>query len=104
MVLVEGMATGVPVIASDIAQIAEVVNRNGENGFLVRPGDLAATVAALRTITADPGRGRAVGSRGRGRVLADYTLERMIGGCVDVYEIAIARRGAVGPAGAARPS
>lgn len=105
MVLVEAMATGVPVIASDIAQIAEVVNRNGENGFLVRPGDLAGTVSALRTITVDPARGRAVGSRGRERVLADYTLERMIGGCVDVYEIAIARHGAsLGPAGAPRPS
>ena len=104
MVLVEAMASGVPVIASDIAQISEVVDRNGENGFLVRLADVGGTVAALRTILSDPERGRAVGERGRERVLADYTLERMIERCVDVYEIAIARHLAASGLGASEPS
>lgn len=91
MVLVEAMASGVPVVATNIEQIAEVVDRDGENGFLVRTADVAGTVAALRTIISDPERGRVVGERGRERVLADYTLERMIERCVEVYEIAIAR-------------
>lgn len=94
MVLVEAMAVGVPVVASDIQQIAEVIGRSGENGFLVRTADLSGTVAALRAILSDPELGRAVGERGRQRVLGEYTLERMVERCVEVYEIAIARHAA----------
>jgi glycosyltransferase involved in cell wall biosynthesis len=39
MSLVEGMSRGLPVIASDVAAVPELV-RNGENGILVEPGDV----------------------------------------------------------------
>jgi glycosyltransferase involved in cell wall biosynthesis len=89
MVLVEAMASGVPVVASRIEQIAEVVDREGENGFLVRPADPAGAAAVLRSLLAEPERARDVGAAGRARVLAEYTLARMIDGCVEVYEKAI---------------
>jgi glycosyltransferase involved in cell wall biosynthesis len=89
MELVEAMASGVPVVASRIEQIAEVVDCDGENGFLVRTANVSETVVALRTILSDPGRARAVGERGRERVLAGYTLEQMVEETVAVYQLAI---------------
>jgi glycosyltransferase involved in cell wall biosynthesis len=89
MVLVEAMASGVPVVASRIEQIAEVVDREGENGFFIRPADPVGTAAVLWSLLTNPERARQVGAAGRERVLAKYTLERMIDGCVEIYEKAI---------------
>src|SRR5262249_50086168 len=47
LVLVEAMASGVPVVASDIAGYREVV-RNGLDGMLVPPGDPQALATAVR--------------------------------------------------------
>jgi glycosyltransferase involved in cell wall biosynthesis len=89
LVLVEAMASGLPVVASRIPQIAEVVDREGENGFLVRPADPAGTTTVLRSLLTEPEHARRVGAAGRERVLAEYTIARMIVGCVEVYEKAI---------------
>lgn len=60
--LVEAMAAGVPVIASDIAGYGEVV-RDRLDGILVPPGDAGALAAALREVLADPElAGRLVGA------------------------------------------
>ncbi len=91
MVLVEAMASGIPVVATDIEQIAEVVDRDGENGFLIPAADPDATAVALRALLSDPARARTVGERGRERVLGEYTLERMVERTVAVYELAIER-------------
>jgi glycosyltransferase involved in cell wall biosynthesis len=50
--LFEYMACGVPVVASNCGQIAEVV-RDGSNGLLVPPGDLEAMVAACDRLLRD---------------------------------------------------
>jgi phosphatidyl-myo-inositol alpha-mannosyltransferase len=54
MVLLEAMAAGVPVIASDIDGYAEVVDP-GVDGLLVSPGDPVALAAALDYLLGDPG-------------------------------------------------
>ncbi|MEP6811355.1 MAG: glycosyltransferase family 4 protein [Actinomycetota bacterium] len=90
MVLVEAMACGVPVVATAIDQIAEVVDGNGENGILVPLADVDATASALRALIDDPEAAKLIGARGRERILAEYTLERMVERTVAVYELAIA--------------
>jgi D-inositol-3-phosphate glycosyltransferase len=49
MSVLEAMAFGVPVVASAIFGLPELID-HGHNGFLFRPGDLAETTTALRTV------------------------------------------------------
>ena len=65
IVLVEAMAAGLPVVASDIPGYDEVVT-DGVDGFLVPPRDPEALARAVGTILDDPGRGGApLGGRAR---------------------------------------
>ena len=52
-VVLEAFAAGVPVIASDLGGLREIV-RDGENGALFRAGDAAALRATIASIAADP--------------------------------------------------
>ncbi|MBW3615589.1 MAG: glycosyltransferase family 4 protein [Actinobacteria bacterium] len=63
-VVVEGMASGVPVVASALGGLPEVL---GEAGVLVPPDDVEALAAALRSLAADPERARRLGRLGRQR-------------------------------------
>ena len=69
-VYLEAMACGLPVIACAGSGAAEVV-REGENGFLVRPGDVKALTAVLRTVLQDGERRRRVGEEARRYVLRE---------------------------------
>jgi glycosyltransferase involved in cell wall biosynthesis len=88
LVLPQAMACSLPVVASRIGGITEVVDRPGENGLLVAPGDLGALVEAMRLLASDDDLRRRLGNAARDRVLAEYTLERMTERTVAVYELA----------------
>jgi 2-deoxystreptamine N-acetyl-D-glucosaminyltransferase/2-deoxystreptamine glucosyltransferase len=53
-VLIEGMAAGLPVIASQVGGIPNLIDQ-GVNGILVPPGDAAALAAAITRVLAEPG-------------------------------------------------
>lgn len=53
MKLFEYMASGSPLVASDLPSTAEII-RDGENGLLYPPGDKSALIAALRRLRDDP--------------------------------------------------
>jgi glycosyltransferase involved in cell wall biosynthesis len=66
LVVLEAMAAGVPVIASRVSGIPEVVV-DGETGWLVPPEDPAALAAALAAVLADPAEAARRGEAGRRR-------------------------------------
>ncbi len=73
--LMEALASGVPVVASRLSGIPELVE-DGVTGFLVPEGDAAALAAAIRSAHDDPGRAAAMAAAGRERVLDAYELTR----------------------------
>lgn len=67
-VVLEAMAAGLPVVASDVGAIGELV---GDSGELVQPDDPEQLAAALRRL-ADPERRRSLGARALERVRESY--------------------------------
>lgn len=73
--VIEALRAGVPVVASALAEIAEVVD-DGRTGRLVPPDDAAALATAVR-LTVAPGAQRTLGDAGRAVFAARYGLDRM---------------------------
>lgn len=63
-VFLEAMAAGLPVIASQLTQIHEVVS-DGETGFLIPSGDRHALARTIRHLIENPILGRQMGEKGR---------------------------------------
>lgn len=71
----EYMAAGLPLVASDIGQISEVIS-DGRTGLLVTPGDVAGLAAAIERLHRRPDLARAIGRAGRTQVQQRYTWKR----------------------------
>lgn len=63
-VLVEAMAAGKPVVASNVGGIPDLVH-HGQNGFLVEPGDVNGLAAAIGKLLVDDNLRREMGKRGQ---------------------------------------
>jgi colanic acid/amylovoran biosynthesis glycosyltransferase len=73
VVLMEAMACGIPVVASDISGIPELVEHE-RTGLLVPPGDPAALAEALARVHWDPELARRLAADGRARVLREHDV------------------------------
>jgi rhamnosyl/mannosyltransferase len=96
IVALEAMATAKPVIIADIPGVREVIE-NGREGLLadpVNPRDLA---AKIRRLLADPEGRRAMGQRGREKVLASFDIEKVTDQIEILYETILDRRRAPMP-------
>ncbi|MBW3542632.1 MAG: glycosyltransferase, partial [Planctomycetes bacterium] len=82
--LMEAMAAGVPVVASDIPPNRELVV-DGETGFLVRVGDSAGFTQFTDRILADAVLARRLGEAGRRRMREEFSVERMVARHIDLY-------------------
>lgn len=71
--LMEAMAAQLPVVASSLSGIPELVEHGGM-GLLVEPGNPEALAEAIRQILSDPEQAEKMGRRGRERVLDQFAL------------------------------
>jgi glycosyltransferase involved in cell wall biosynthesis len=69
--IMEGSACGIPVVASRLSGIPELVE-DGKQGLLVPPGDAGALAAALEALHADPALRLALGREGRAKVVSEF--------------------------------
>lgn len=75
--LMEAMAAGLPVVASAIDGITELIN-DGVDGRLVPPGDIATLAIALKRILDDAPGAEQMGGQARRAAIERFSLERMI--------------------------
>jgi glycosyltransferase involved in cell wall biosynthesis len=75
IVLMEAMASRVPVVTTGIAGIPELVE-DGISGFIVPPGDSDSLAMRLRQLLDDPAMRRRFGEAGRVRVAAEFDITR----------------------------
>lgn len=85
LVLLEAMARRVPVIASRVSAIPEVVV-HGETGLLVAPRDVDALAAAMTRLLADHALRQHMGLLGAARLEERFSVERMARETIAVYE------------------
>ena len=83
IVLLEAMAAGVPIVASDIHGFKKVVERNVQ-GLLVEPRNHRALAAALYALARDPDLRHELGDAGRTRA-PEFSWERVTERIVDFY-------------------
>ena len=78
-VVVEGMLSEKPVIATRAGAIPEIIS-DGETGLMVEPGDANALAAAISTTLAEPERAVTLGTAARRAVQGRFSLEALSGG------------------------
>jgi len=83
-VVLESMACGVPVIASEIADNAFIV-RNGETGFLFPVGDVKALTSHAARLLTDSDERTRIGAAARRRIVSDFSLEAAAGKLDTIY-------------------
>lgn len=82
--LLEQMALGLPVVASGVDGVPEVVEP-GKTGVLVPPSAPAALAKALKDLAGDAGRRAALGAAAHAAVVEKFTVRRMLDEYQDAY-------------------
>jgi glycosyltransferase involved in cell wall biosynthesis len=75
--VLEAMATGLPVVATDVGSVRDMVE-DGRSAFVVPPGDRDALSQAISALVADRERARSFGERGRRIVLERFSVGTMV--------------------------
>jgi N-acetyl-alpha-D-glucosaminyl L-malate synthase BshA len=90
LVALEAMACGLPVVASAVGGLPEVI-ADGETGFLCPMGDVTAMAAAVRRLLDDPGARSRLGAAARRRAETQFRLDPAVDRYVDIYRRVLAR-------------
>jgi glycosyltransferase involved in cell wall biosynthesis len=90
-VLLEAMASGLPVVASGVGGVPDIV-RDGQTGFLVAPDDVSGFAAALAGLVKNPWLRKEMGASARAFVEEHHSLHRLPNYLVGLYQRALAGR------------
>jgi glycosyltransferase involved in cell wall biosynthesis len=85
--LLEAMALGLPIVATRVGGVAELV-RDGIDGFITESGDTAALGAALTKLARDPETRSRMAAAARGHVQTSFTPEACVPKIVECYRTA----------------
>jgi glycosyltransferase involved in cell wall biosynthesis len=85
MAVLEAMASGLPVVATRVGGVPELV-RDGETGILVPADDPAALAAAVERLAGDRSLRSRLGEAGFTRVTTEFSLDRAVSETVRLYE------------------
>lgn len=85
LTVVEAMAAGLPIVASNVGGITETVVP-GETGVLEVPSAMDAFTQHLLKLSSDPDRRARYGAAGRERVAENYSRQRLVEAFLDVIE------------------
>jgi len=84
LTVIEAMASGVPVLATAVDGIKEIV-RHGENGWLVKSLDRGALVKAMLTLLRDQSLRRQLAGEGRREAIAHFSTKRFLSEVEQLY-------------------
>ena len=98
LTVIEAMACGVPVVASDVGGVPELVVE-GETGLLLDVGDARGMAEAIVALLDDAGRRREMATAGVARVASGFTLERQVDAYLGWYAEILAEQPARGARG-----
>jgi glycosyltransferase involved in cell wall biosynthesis len=87
-VVVEAMAAGLPVVGVRGGGVAEIVE-HGATGLLAAPDDARELARCIEQLAGDPERRRKMGTAGRQRAEARYSIAACTAGILRVYEMAM---------------
>jgi glycosyltransferase involved in cell wall biosynthesis len=93
--LLEAMAAGLPVIASAVGGVPEIVD-DDRTGLLVKAGNCRVLAERLCQLMADPSRGGRIGDAARREVASRFSFDRMVAAFEQVYVDELTRRGVIG--------
>ncbi len=91
MVILEAMAHGLPVVASNIGGLPEIVD-DGVTGLLFQPGNAEELAEAMQLLWNDPRRCREMGRMGREKAVREYSGEVHYQKLMAIYRKAIKRK------------
>lgn len=86
IVQIEAMACGTPLVCTELGTGTTFVNRHGETGLVVPPGDAPALAAAINRILTDVDLQAQMGAAGRERAAAEFAAPIMIQRTIEFYE------------------
>ncbi len=89
--LIEALAAGRPVVATEVGGVRDVVE-DGVSGYCVASGDINAFARRIADLIADPGKRVEFGAKGREAVRVKFSKERLIEDMAKLYEEAVLPR------------
>ena len=95
LVVLEAMSLGIPIVASRISALPEMVS-DGVEGFLVEPNDVSSLALRVNQLLADDGLRRKMGAAARKRFSKHYSIDSSYSRLMEIYESAIRSAGGVG--------
>lgn len=84
MAILEGMASGLPLVATAVGEVPTVVE-DGRTGLLVPSEDVGALAAGIARLLHDPAERARMGTAARQRIREDYSADRMAEDYLRVY-------------------